>query len=303
MDRVEVSRRTAGAVTPAIAALLAAATEALGYRPLDEDSWRDLAAGHQPGFAGFVARASERPEIVGYAQLDRGPSSWGLEYVLDPTIPEAFSVARALCRAGVDLAAREGGGPLQLWARSPTAANDEIAGSVGLVRERELCQMRRPLPIDEDASPRLSTRAFRVGQDEPAWLELNNRSFASHPEQGSWSPEMLAARERQPWFDPAGFLVHERGGKMVAFCWTKVHGGETPLGEIYVLGVDPAHQARGIGAAMLRAGLEVLHDRGLRTVMLYVDADNERAVELYRSFGFVVHHHDRAYGGQIEPAR
>lgn len=303
MDRVAISRRVGDETVPAIAALLAARSEALGYRPLDEDSWHDLAVGRQPGFAGFIARRADAPGIVGYAQLRRKPAAWELEYVLDPATAGVFRIGGALCRAALDAVAEEGGGRVQLWTRSPTATSDEIAGSLGLVAERELYQMRRPLPVDEDSSSPIATRPFRVGADEPAWLELNNSAFAAHPEQGSWSADMLAERELEAWFDPTGFLVHERAGKMAAFCWTKVHDSDPPLGEIYVLGVDPTLQARGIGASMLAAGLDVLSGKGLRTAMLYVDADNERAVELYRAFGFVVDHRDRAYGGDIAPAR
>jgi mycothiol synthase len=211
-------------------------------------------------------------------------------------------VGQELCRTVFESIAREGGGSIQLWVRSPTEMSDEIASSAGLARGRELYEMRRPLPVDEEPSS-LATRTFRVGLDEAAWLELNNRAFASHPEQGSWSPATLAERERQPWFDPEGFFVHERDGKMAAFCWTKVHDDDPPFGEVYVLGVDPALQARGIGRAMLVAGLAALYDKGLREVALYVDTDNDRAVELYRALGFVVDCADRAYVGKVEPAR
>jgi mycothiol synthase len=299
---VEVTHR-ASDDGPAIAALLAAAAGTLGHRPLDDDSWAALLAGRQSGFAGFVARAAPGAKIVGYAQVDRRIGSWDLAYVLDPAVADPSSVGRALGHAVLDLVRAEGGGHVRLWARLPTATNEEIASSLGLASGRDLYQMRRPLPLGQDSLASSTTRPFRVGQDEPAWLELNNRAFASHPDQGSWSPSTLAERERQPWFDPQGFLVHEKDGRMIAFCWTKVHEGDPPLGEIYVLGVDPTAQGHGLGGGMLRAGLAWLARKGLYEAMLYVDADNDRAVQLYREAGFVVDHADRAYVGQVAAAR
>ena len=102
-------------------------------------------------------------------------------------------------------------------------------------------------------------------------------------------------RERQPWFDPDGFLLHERDGRLAGFCWTKVHepedgvmseGIEQELGEIYVIAVDPDFQGRGLGRQLVLAGLASLWDRGVSAGMLYVDHDNEAARKLYFSLGF-----------------
>ena len=134
-------------------------------------------------------------------------------------------------------------------------------------------------------------RAFRPGTDEKAWLEVNNRAFAGHPEQGGWDLEALSEREAEPWFDPAGFLCAWEGDRLVGSCWTKCHTDVRPvLGEIYVISVDPEDHHRGLGRALTVAGLDWLAGNGVGTAMLYVDAANTGALAMYGSLGFTEDH-------------
>ena len=132
-------------------------------------------------------------------------------------------------------------------------------------------------------------RTFDPAQDKQRWLELNNKIFAQHPDQGNWVMQDLENRMAEPWFDPAGFFLAAKGEEIVGFCWTKIHQdfvNQEPVGELYVVGVDPGYAHQGIGRAVSVAAINYLVAKGLKRSMLYVDADNEKGLALYTSLGF-----------------
>lgn len=241
-----------------------------------------------------------RPEPVGSARVGPGRSGWTVEVAIDPASPSPGEAWQSLATAGLEVVGRLGGGRVQLWAPDAGAEHDELARKAGLLPERDLYQMRRRLPVEEPLT--IATRPFVVGQDEPAWLAVNNRAFLGHPDQGGWTAGDLARLEREPWFDPEGFLLHERDGRLAGFCWTKVHDqDDPPLGELFVVAVDPDFQGMGLGRGLVVAGLHRLADQGLGTALLYVDAWNRPAMRLYRALGFALHGVDRAYVGVVPP--
>jgi mycothiol synthase len=276
----------------ALADLLDAVTSVDGVAPLNEDQLLALERGGD-GFAAVLAR--EGDELVGYAQVAHHEDAWSVgvvareENMLDPLVGQALDAVGAM-----------GGGTVHFWAMGARAVHDTVAARHGLRPWREVRQMRVPLPVDPPAD--VEVRPFETGRDEQAWLSANGRAFARHPEQGSWTIDDLLDRENQAWFDPAGFLLHERDGRLAGFCWTKMHEGDPRLGEIYVIGVDPDFHGLGLGRALVLAGLDSLHRRGADMGMLYVDADNQAALRLYDRLGFALHHADRAYEGTIAPA-
>jgi len=190
--------------------------------------------------------------------------------------------------------------PLSIWAHGDLPGSAELLAPHGFARARVLLQMRRDLAgVDPEPRPVLPegvhVRAFRPGRDEQAWLRVNARAFAAHPEQGSWTPEDLRLREAEPWFDPDGFLLAWRGipddgGVLLGSHWTKIHlpgdVGDEPVGEVYVLGIDPDAQGLRLGRALTDLGLAHLRARGPKEVLLYVEEENEAAVRLYEGRGF-----------------
>jgi len=253
--------------------------------------------------------------IAGYAQASRGSAGWTMQVVTDPvgagegrhlaevgsTIPDVVATA-ALVATTVEAVADAGGGVLDWWVTDragPGAgrfaeAIDAIAVDNGFEFDRDLVQMRRALPADRRST--VATRAFVPGHDDESWLDVNNRAFAGHAEQGTWTVATLHQRTSQPWFDAAGFRLHERDGRLAAFCWTKVHDDtDVPIGEIYVIGVDPDFQGLGLGCELTLAGLDYLGDTGITDALLYVDGANVAARGMYERLGFQVQRTDRAY--------
>jgi mycothiol synthase len=188
---------------------------------------------------------------------------------------------------------RHADGTLQLWIRAVDDESDAAARRAGFVPYRDLWQLRCALPNEASG---LATRAFTEG-DLDDFVRVNNRAFHWHPEQGGLTADAVRATMTEPWFDADGFrLLHDDDGRLVGFCWTKIHADhDPPLGEIYVIAIDPDQHGRGLGKPMTLAGLEWLHAQGLEHGMLYVESDNDPANATYAALGFTRHHTDRAY--------
>ena len=173
------------------------------------------------------------------------------------------------------------------WSHGDHPAAARLAERHGLERARELWVMRRPsaapLP-DLVLPPGLSIRSYRDA-DAGELIAVNAAAFAVHPEQGSMDADSLAERMAEPWFDPAGLLVAEEvEGTILGFHWTKRH--DQRLGEVYVVGISPAAQGRGLGRLLTLAGLHHLVEGGVEEVLLYVESDNLPAVHVYTGLGF-----------------
>jgi mycothiol synthase len=314
---VMVEIRSAHPVAPedldAIRSLHAAATRADGHDALGAAVWRDLETGGQPGAAGVFATDDDR--LVGYAHVmpsdNFSPPHWSAGLVVDPSRRDG-PITVDLLEGIVEHVERSGTGEIVLWIFDPADADEEHTAAAQFTPSRDLLQMRVALPLDEVARwpAGITVRGFIPGTDETAWLDVNNRAFGNHPEQGGWIASTLERRIAEPWFDPDGFLLAwsgEEPPRLAGFCWTKIHppgsdnpgAGDVGLGEIFVIGVDPDHQGTGLGRALVVAGLESLAGRGARTGLLYVDGANTPAVGLYEALGFTVHRRDRAYRREV----
>ena len=293
MTQARIAQRLSGEEVAAVLELVRLATEDDGVAPLSEHVMLHLRYGGDRQARNVMLM--DGGKIAGYAHLDptdpvEGPSG---ELVIHPAYRRKH-LGLALVQA---LADEAGSQQLRLWAHGDLPAAGRLAAAAGFERVRALWQMRRSLQTQLDRpvfADGITIRTFRIGQDEDEWTSLNRRAFASHPEQGAWTRTDLDLREQEPWFNPEGFFLAEREGRLVGFHWTKVHGQDgqdgdhehQAIGEVYVVGVDPAERGSGLGRALTLVGLRYLRSRGLFQVMLYVDESNGPAIRLYESLGF-----------------
>ena len=280
----------------AIRELIAAARKSDGVAPVGDQVLRELSHDRTRHLL-----AVDGDAIVGY--LDLAPAteegSAMAELVVHPQW-RGRGIGSEMARGAL----AEGGGGTSIWAHGNLEPARATAKALGLTAVRELLQMRRPLtdlsPVTVPAGVRIDT--YRGRDDDAELLRVNNAAFAWHPEQGGWTDADIAVRRGEPWFDPAGLFMafDESTGRLLGFHWTKVHNAD--LGEVYVVGVDPAAQGRGLGATLTSVGLHHLAERLSEseqpTVMLYVEADNSAAVKTYQRLGFDVFSVDTAYAAR-----
>ena len=187
----------------------------------------------------------------------------------------------------------EGGDGTRIWAHGNLEPARATAESLGL-RRRARAAADAPV-ADRPArghGPRRrphrhllavpTTTPNCCGSTTPRSPGTPNRAAGPTPTSPSAAPSRGSTPRVCSWpFD-------EETGELLGFHWTKVHSDG--LGEVYVVGVDPAAQGRGLGrdadvgrAASPRGRLSA---SAQPTVMLYVEADNSAAVNTYRAAGF-----------------
>lgn len=258
-----------------------------GTDPFNEQTRLDLASARRSAFVAETGEAVVAAAVTGDSQLDLvvSPGMRGRGYgssLLSELLPDLEADVSAWSH-GDHPAARA------LAARHDFEAVRTLLG----LRLRDLAASVAGEPVQPADGMRIS--AFDPDRDASDWLRLNARTFAEHPEQGAVTAADLGERMAESWFDPQDFLVARTAdGTMVGYDWLKLEPGSDE-GEIYVLGVDPQAAGRGLGRALLDAGLRRMLVRGRTRAALYVEGDNERALPLYRHAGFVDHTVDVQY--------
>jgi mycothiol synthase len=269
--------------------VIAEATRTDGVAPVGDQVLRELSHDRTQHLL-----ATDGDEVRGYLNLITEPAM--AELVVHPNARRR-GTGSEMARTAL----RQGGADTRIWAHGNLVPARGLASALDMVVVRELLQMRRELT---DLPPLATAQGVRITTysgpaDDAELLRVNNAAFSWHPEQGGWTDADIAERRAEKWFDPNGLFMalDEQTGKLLGFHWTKVHSAD--LGEVYVVGVDPAAQGRGLGGVLTLVGLHHLAERltasAHPTVMLYVEADNAAAVKTYQRLGFEVFHVDAAY--------
>lgn len=267
-----------------------------GWNPLGESVWRDLDA---PSDDSCIVIVREDDEPIAAVHACRARRGWVVALAArDDVIPPVPTACAAI--------AARGGGPVTAWitdSGSPGALAARAAlRAVTLEPTRRLRRLEAPLPMAVAAPPPgVSIDPF-VPSDAPAWLEVNNRAFTGHDEQGGWDAPTFERRRAEPWFRSDDLRCAHEHGVLIGSCWTKTvtEPGRPTIGEVYVIAVDPDHQRRGLGVALVTEGLaHQAQHHGAQLGMLYTDATNLAALALYGALGFEVVRTDEAWTGTI----
>lgn len=293
MTRVQWRSGLSASEQQAVRQIIDAATEFDGVAPVGEQVLRELA--HQR--TRHLVATDDAGEVQGYLNLTDEMA----ELVVGPR-----SRRRGIGSALITATLEETGGDRSFWAHGTLPAAKAVAAALKLTPVRELLQMRRSLHDvpDVEVPAGVQLRSYAGPADDAELLRVNNAAFAWHPEQGGWTDADIAERKAEAWFDPDGlFLAYsadaDNGGQLLGFHWTKVHDGAERIGEVYVVGVDPAAQGKRLGHTLTVAGLQYLArqlaDVTDPAVMLYVESDNTAAVRTYERLGFTVYSSDTAY--------
>ena len=259
--------------------------EADGVRPINESAELVL-DGHRPG--SFFA-VEEGGHVVGLAIIDARDAT--IQVAVAPQ-HRRRGYGTSLLQAGLDAHPHH-----SVWAFGTQPGARGLAAALGLTPARELLKMARPLGAE--VVPTIPDgwhiRAFDAADAEGV-VAVNAAAFSHHPEQGRLTLDEFQDLTQQPWFSAEGLLVatpDDEGSDVAGFHWTKRH--DDTVGEVYVLAVHPRNSGHGLGRALLEAGLSHLSTIGCTEVVLFVEASEERVVEMYRSASFVTSNTDTSY--------
>ena len=283
------------------------------HSPIGEHKFVRLREGESDTF-GLVVR-TDAYEIAGYAHathypaLGRVPERLAAELVVDPS-HRGRGIGTLLARCLLEEARQKRVARFDLWGHHADAGCSVLADALGMHVSRSLWQLSLrldsvPVRRRRDPTPEgVRLRTFAAG-DEDRVVELIRAAFPEHPENASWTREDFDQHAALAWFDPTALLLAEgEDGGLLGLHWMKLEGelpgGEVPAGEVYMLGVAPGVQGHGLGKFLLLEGLGEMRRRGVTLAFLYVDAENDAAMRLYRQVGFRHEHLDTCFSLDLE---
>jgi mycothiol synthase len=278
-----------------------------GDEVLTEQLADALSFGGEMRLCGIVLEHAVAGETVGVAvalQLgidpQTGMDTWVIETVGPPT---DLSAHEGLAQQVWEHIAAVSSGPLSLRWRPPSTTGKTATPGLPWRLERSVVEMRASLPLVGRSSTEAGS--WRIGPFD-AWstavdrdlhelVQINNRAFADHPEQGKRSLADFQQRLAADWCGGRGVVVARDGDDRIGgFAWMKC----IPFrpAELYVIAVDPNVIGTGLGRRLVRAGFEhTVKHHDTTTAMLFVELGNQRARSLYRSMGFRHIRHQSVY--------
>jgi mycothiol synthase len=199
-----------------------------------------------------------------------------------------------------------GRGVHRQWVAANNASARALLTGAGYHRARSYWRMA--CSLDEvapapDPPPGFRMRAIDPARDAPGLHAVDDASFAAAPDYipvslQAFTRELLGSHD----FDAGLSRVVTRAGRVVAFLLAERRQDEG-IGYVEILAVDPEHQNRGLGTALLRSAFAAFAEAGLREAQLAVDADNARGLGVYQRAGMTVRHKFDIYERPAGPPR
>lgn len=223
--------------------------------------------------------------IVGMAALvGHGHTS----VAVDPATAASTGALSALLAWLVEVGAGE------IEAPSQDDQRRSLLADLGFVPVRSSFELERPGDVSDLPAPSwpegIVPVPFRLGVDDEElhgmiysfWTDVPGHTRRPIDE---WRSLLLAG----PWFDPDLVVVVRRDGgtgPLVGCALGRTFVGS--VGWVSQLGVAPAARGRGLGRAILLEACHRLARRDVEVIGLGVEAENDRALGLYRSVGMAV---------------
>jgi ribosomal protein S18 acetylase RimI-like enzyme len=250
--------------------------------------WGLVGGGPDVDWSSRIRIWSVGDDIVGWGWISPPASlDWFVRHGLSAAEEATIRNEMLDWQAGVARAAAVPGEPtlLEVWAADGWRESAQLIDLGWTATDVTLTQYLQALDLELDP-PRVPDgyvlRSLRGPADVPARVDVHRAAFAP----SRMTVEKHALLVDQPHYAIDRDIVLEaRDGSFAAFaiCWADPLGS---IGEFEPVGVHPDHQRRGLGRVIMRHGLRLMRDAGLRDALVFSLRSNAASEALYRSAGF-----------------
>ncbi len=259
----------------------------------------ELVASADPHGTWTVRHALRDPDEVAVAEVDGALVGFVLPEPKVTVVEPAWrrrGIGRALVEAAAAIEGRLGNDAVIMGLLPDDEGSRAFLAATGFAYHSTVWDLdiAPDVPVTPAAWPDgVRARAIDRSRDLPAWVELFNDAFATHPTPLQMRLESTVVDWGRPFPERDDDIVVAEApdGTLLGFCSTdparRPDGEPAPRGEIWTIGVHTGRQGRGLGRQLLRWGVQSLRDKGVETVTLAVNGTNARALGLYESEGFV----------------
>ena len=239
--------------------------------------------------------AESEAEIVGFCNVtpERRIKRALLDVLVHPKLRRK-GIATALLRHAVERARECGATVAQAEIPATNPAARGLFSSLDFRSVRLFYEMAMDLSGFQTSAIEhpFSSRPLQNSEEEKL-TGIQNRTFT-----GTWgfnpnTEEEIIYRLNQSGRSRDDVTLLYNDNEVIGYCWVTIDPvkkqDQRPVrGRIHMMGVDPGYRGRGLGKAVLIAGLSNLKRKGIKVAELTVDGENKPACTLYKSMGFEV---------------